>query len=571
MVFGPPQRIVDSLRPEETTMTVARLRCSTRSVFDAELVTIAHEQEVAVGKIGERAVVLGASMGGLLAARVLADFYRTVAVIERDVLPDDPAQRRGVPQGQHVHALLSSGSQILGRLFPGLLDELVADGAKLLDEGDLSSVSLRFGGHELDRTGKFADPARLMCYLASRPFLESHVRRRVSAIGNLAILDGHDVVELVAAEPDRVTGARVANRDTGEEKVLDAELVIDAMGRGARTPAFLDTLGYGRPVQDRMGAQVAYVSQLLRIPPGTLSEKVISVGPVPERPTAGALFSYEDDTWMMTLAGLTGRQPPADRAGMIAFAAEFAPPAMLAALHAAEPLGEVYRYRYPASQWRRYDKMRRFPAGLLVFGDAICSFNPIYGQGMSVAALEAVALRDCLLRGDADLSRRFFRAAAKPVRTAWRMAVAADLALPQVLGRRSIPMRLSNWYTDRVLAAAESDTVVTEGFFRVMNLVDPPARLLHPFFLMRVAATNRRCRDDKPTNPLPLKSSRQRDHEIAIGGGKLARRLTAEPHLSGSSDAARPSRDSFGHEMADALWPQHQTSVISPAERGRRR
>jgi len=188
-------------------MTVATVRSSTHSVFDAGLVTIAHVQEVPVAKIGERAVVLGASMGGLLAARVLADFYRTVVVIERDVLLDDPAQRRGVPQGNHVHALLSSGSQILGRLFPGLLDELVADGAKLLDEGDLSSVSLRFGGHELDRSGKFADPAPLVCYLASRPFLESHVRRRVSAIGNLTILDGHDVVELVAAEPDRVTGA----------------------------------------------------------------------------------------------------------------------------------------------------------------------------------------------------------------------------------------------------------------------------------------------------------------------------------------------------------------------------
>ena len=134
-------------------------------------------------------------------------------------------------------------------------------------------------------------------------------------------------------------------------------------------------------------------------------------------------------------------------------------------------------------------------------------------------------------------------------------------------------MRLSNWYTDRVLAAAESDTVVTEGFFRVMNLVDPPARLLHPSFLMRVAATNRRRREDKPpaTNPLPLKCLRRRDHEIAIGGGKLARRLTAVPHLSGSSDAARPSRDSFGHEMAEVVWPQHEASVISPAQRGRRR
>ncbi len=198
---------------------------------------------------------------------------------------------------------------------------------------------------------------------------------------------------------------------------------------------------------------------------------------------------------------------------------------------------------------------------------SICSFNPIYGQGMSVAALEAVALRDCLLRGDADLSRRFFRAAAKPVRTAWRMAVAADLSLPQVPGRRSIPMRLSNWYTDRVLAAAESATVVTEGFFRVMNLVDPPARLLHPSFLMRVAATNRRRREDKrsATNPFPLKCSRRREHEIAIAGDKLARRLTAVPHLSGSSDA----RDSFLHEMAEVVWPQHEARVISPTRSAR--
>jgi 2-polyprenyl-6-methoxyphenol hydroxylase-like FAD-dependent oxidoreductase len=458
-----------------------------------------------VTNIGDRAVVLGGSMAGLQAARVLADFYTTVTVVERDPLPHDPEQRRGVPQGRHVHALLRGGSQALGQLFPGLLDELVVAGATVLDEGDLSHACFIFGGHGLDRSGKFTDPLSALQYIASRPFLEAHVRRRLRAIANVTILDGHDVVELMAAEPDRVTGARVVNRDSGGELVLNADLVIDAMGRGARTPAFLDDLGYGRPVEDRVVEHVAYASQPLRVPPGTLTEKLILVGTVPERPTGGALLRCEDDTWIVTLAGLVGREPPVDRAGMLAFAEEFAPAPMMAALRAGEPLSEVSRYRYPSSQWRRYDKMRRFPHGLLVFGDALCSFNPAYGQGMTVAALEAAVLRDCLRRGDRDLSRRFFRAAAKPIGTAWRLALAADLTVPEVEGRRSVSMRLMNWYTDRVLTAAESDTVVAERFLGVMNLVDAPASLLHPAVMLRVATAKRRRqkRDHAALQPPP--------------------------------------------------------------------
>jgi 2-polyprenyl-6-methoxyphenol hydroxylase-like FAD-dependent oxidoreductase len=425
-------------------------------------------------RVGERAVVLGASMGGLLAARVLTDFYGTVTVVERDVLPGDPAQRRGVPQGRHVHGLLSSGSRVLDELFPGLLDDLVAGGANVLQDG-LSKVCLRFGGHELERSGRFTDPAALIFYLASRPFLEAHVRKRLRALGNVTIVDGHDAVELIAAPPHRVMGVRVANRDDATERVLAADLVVDALGRSAR-----------------IVVQVAYASQLLRVPAGTLTEKMIGVGAVPERPTGGVLLAYENDTWMVTLAGWMGHDPPADRVGMLRFAADFAPAPMMAALHAAEPLSELCHYRYPASQWRRYDKMRRFPAGLLVLGDAICSFNPVYGQGMSVAALEAVALRDCLRRGEGDLSKRFFRAAKQPIGAAWQQAAGADLALPQVQGRRSVAMRLANRYMERVLAAAESDIVITERFFRVTNLVDPPARLLHPSVMMRVVTGNRR-------------------------------------------------------------------------------
>ncbi len=185
-----------------------------------------------------------------------------------------------------------------------------------------------------------------------------------------------------------------------------------------------------------------------------------------------------------------GDEPPRDLAGMLSFAQEYGPAHLLAAVRAAEPIGEAVQHRMPSSQWRRYDKMRRFPDGLLVCGDAICSFNPVYGQGMTVSALDAIALRDCLRRGGTDLSRRYFRAAAKPIGVAWQMAAGSDLTFPEVEGRRSPSMRVTNRLVDRVLTACESDALVGAQFAKVNGLVDPPARLLHPSFICRVAAVN---------------------------------------------------------------------------------
>jgi 2-polyprenyl-6-methoxyphenol hydroxylase-like FAD-dependent oxidoreductase len=442
-------------------------------------------------KRGEHAVVLGASMGGLLAARVLADFYETVTVVERDVLPETSANRRGVPQGRHVHLLLGRGSQVLDELFPGFLDELVAAGAPSFD-GDMSKLYLSNGGHLFPRSGRAKD---VPFFLPSRPLLESHVRRRVRAVANVTVLEGHDVVELTSTPPrDRVTGALVRARPDGSERVLGADLVVDAMGRGARTPAFLEGLGYGRPVEDHLGMRLAYSSQLLRIPPGMLNELMVIIGPVPGRPTGMALFGNENNTWMFSVIGMVGREPPDELAEMLAFVEDFAPAHVLAAIRAGEPLAEVARYRMPSSQWRRYDKMRRFPSGLLVFGDAICSFNPVYGQGMTVAALEALALQRCLRRGEDGLARRHFQATAKAVGVAWQMATGADLSLPEVEGPRPLPVRIANNYVDRVLAAAESDIVVAEQFARVIAFLDPPTSLFHPALIARVATTNLRRR-----------------------------------------------------------------------------
>jgi 2-polyprenyl-6-methoxyphenol hydroxylase-like FAD-dependent oxidoreductase len=192
------------------------------------------------------------------------------------------------------------------------------------------------------------------------------------------------------------------------------------------------------------------------------------------------------------------------------FGEHLAPASALAALRDAEPLEEPAQYRVPSNRWRRYDKMNRVPDGLIVFGDAICSFNPIYGQGMTVASIEAIVLRDCLRGGDHDLPRRFFRDTAKKIRVAWQMAVGADLTLPDVVGQRPLSMRITNAYMDRVLTAAEADPLVAEQFLRVSGMVDSPARLLRPSLMFRVARTRlrrrttgsrRADRTDAPTQP----------------------------------------------------------------------
>jgi 2-polyprenyl-6-methoxyphenol hydroxylase-like FAD-dependent oxidoreductase len=395
-----------------------------------------------MSKRGDRAIVCGAGVGGLLAARVLSEFFGTVTVVERDKLSDAVAPRRGVPQGRHFHVLWSRGSRELGELFPGLHDELVAAGATVI-------------------------------HLLSRPLLESQIRRRVAAIANVEFIDGHDLVEPIAAQPQQVTGALVVNRDSGVEQTLDADLVVDAMGRSARTPAFLDQMGYGRPPVERSQANASYSSQLMRIPAGVIAEKMTFVIPEAERQTGGAFSVYEHDTWIFTVVRLAGTEPPDNLAKMLLLAEQFAPPAVVHALQQGQPVGEVAVFRYPGGTWRRYDKMSRFPAGFLVFGDAIASTNPIYGQGMTVAALEAASLRECLSESNGDLSRRFFDAAAQHVGPLWASNQFNDIYMANGNGQQSIPKELLD-FREEVLAAAEHSPALTEKLFRAMNLIDPP-------------------------------------------------------------------------------------------------
>ncbi|BBX24743.1 hypothetical protein MTER_41540 [Mycolicibacter terrae] len=425
-------------------------------------------------------------MAGLLAARVAAEFYDSVTVVDRDRLPDHPAHRRGVPQGRHLHSVLSRGTGILGELFPGILDDFAGAGAVVIDDADLSGRYARIGRHELNRTGRLADPGALAIYSASRPFVEFHVRQHVDRLGNVAFLDGHDAVEPVH-DRNIVTGVRIRNQRNRLTQVLHADLVVDATGRAARTAEFLAGHGFGSVPEQRLDANWGYSSQLLRIPPDRLTDRMVFVNPGRPAPVL-LLMAYEHDTWMLAIARYGDHgAPPADFSAMLAAAKQVLPAGIMAGLRDATPAGDIAVSHDTGALWHRYDRMPRFPAGLVVIGDGLCRLNPLHGQGMTVAALEALALRDCLRDGGSDLPRRFFRAAADEIAPVWAANVANDSSSDR---RHPVRHRLSGWFADAAGTAASRDITVTERFLRVRNLVDPPSGLRDPVLLWRILRAN---------------------------------------------------------------------------------
>jgi len=434
------------------------------------------------------AVVIGGSMAGLLAARVLSDHFKQVTMIERDKLTGEAKPRKGVPQGRHVHGLLARGAAIMGECFPDLFPTLAQDGA----------IPVGTEGLRWNQLGVWMAPVRspVKTLFQSRPFLERHVRDQLAARDNVRIMDACEVSQL-CAHNDRITGVVLRYR-TGEqhEEALSADLVVDASGRGSRAPQWLNSLGYGNVQETSVKIDIGYATRIYRCPAHLPAnwKALFIFGKPPDDKRGGVILPIEGGYWMVTLQGSLRDYPPDDEAGFLEFACSLAQPDLYEAMKDAEPVTPIAVYKYSANRWRHYEHMKRLPEGFIIMGDAACSFNPVYGQGMSVAAIEAQSLDRCLREqemfagnnGVVGFTQRFQQAIARDIKTPWLLSTGEDLRYPGTEGKRSLSIRLLNRYMRRVIELTASDPHVTATLLRVRNLLKPLSTLFQPRIILAV-------------------------------------------------------------------------------------
>jgi 2-polyprenyl-6-methoxyphenol hydroxylase-like FAD-dependent oxidoreductase len=455
--------------------------------------------------------VLGASVAGLWTARVLTDHFDSVLILDRDYLPEGPEPRPGVPQARQYHILLLRGIQLLRQYFPGAEEELVAAGAIPFDiTGDLK---LRSRGQWLRQF-----PSGQCLLSCSRVLLEATLRRHLRQNPRVRFVEGVEVTGLVANPAGTtVTGVRLRRRGAAPEDAeapafspaeadtpntapagdeqLDGDLIVDALGRRSPTPGWFAALGYPAPEETVVNSFLGYVTRRYRLPAGFDPgwRMLMITATAPHDPRGGLIFPEENGVWVVMMGGANKDYPPTDEEGFDAFARSLGPE-YYAAVRVAEPIGKPLGYRGTESRWRHYEKLTRWPERYVVLGDAFCGFNPIYGQGMTVAALSADTLGRELSRSGGELdgvAARAEKAFAEVTAGAWLLATGADLAWPETIGGEagSGPGdRFARWYLDRMLDAVAKDDTVRKAFNEVNQLVKPAASLFAPNIAWRVLA-----------------------------------------------------------------------------------
>jgi flavin-dependent dehydrogenase len=404
------------------------------------------------------AVVIGGSVGGLMAARTLATHFQRVTLLERDVFPGATTLRKGIGQGAHVHVLLLGGLKAMESLFPGLR-------AELLDEG---AVPI-----EVDRELDWLTPAGwapsnasgVVMVTFSRELLDHVLLRRLRRLPNVEIRDGVEV---------------------SEPETLDADLIVDATGRASRLPLWLKRLGYPAPAEIRVNARLGYASRYYEGVSLPRKGLFVQMNP-PDSIRAGVLFPVQGGRWLASLAGGNGDYPPADEADFLEFARTLPTPRFHEAIRNAKPVSPVRVYRATENRWRQYHRLDRHPPHLIAIGDAMCAFNPVYAQGMTVAAQCAQALDRCLRDGFEGLPGRYYAKAARVVSTSWLLATGEDSRFPDAEGvHRSVPMRWMQTYVERVVATSLSDRAVRRQWLEVFQMLRSPAALFTPPVLWHV-------------------------------------------------------------------------------------
>jgi len=423
-----------------------------------------------------RAVVAGGGVGGLLAARVLAEHFGTVTVIERDCCPVGRNPRAGAPQGRHVHVLLPSGVEALESLFPGCIAELVRDGAKRFDYGQ---SRIHTYGTWLPRVG-----TGLMALAQTRPFLEQHLHRWAGQVPNIEVIYGASVrAPFLDGSRSRAAGVEFSTGNSACVKRLEADLVVDATGRNTRLLRWLDESGFGRVAESRMGIDLGYATGRFRVAREYLPESALLyvVGPPPSQTKVGVIFQAEDGVVLAGLGGYHGDYPPADFAGFLQFARSLSQPDIINVLARGELCSCIERFRIPAPVRHRYRKVRNFPERLLPIGDSVCSLDPAFGQGMTLAAQEAKILARCLEEHpklERSFTEEYFRRTDNVVDVAWGVSSRENLRYPQTMGVRPWYLPIATRYMNLVMHAG--DPQVAAEVYRVISLTASSKTVLRP-------------------------------------------------------------------------------------------
>jgi 2-polyprenyl-6-methoxyphenol hydroxylase-like FAD-dependent oxidoreductase len=427
---------------------------------------------------------VGASIAGLLATRVLADHFDHVTLIDRDTKPSTPAPRKGIPQGNHVHNLLLRGMRILEAFFPGFIEEATAAGAPMVDVGREFLWYQHFGW-------KLHVPGHYDCLFMSRPLLEAILDRRVQALPNVVLRDRTAVRTFRLGSNGVVSGVSL---DDGTE--LEADLLVDATGRGSQLPKWLQRVGYPAVSEARVKIDLGYASRRFRRQPGvpdggtSIGDRWLATAVIPTAPqTRGAAaFPIEGDEWLVTLLGWVRDHPPADEEGFRDFAKSLPMSVVYETIIRTEPTSDIVLHRFP-SNFRRYYERATLPRRLLVVGDSVCSFNPGFGQGMTVAAMQVEAVAHEL--GEAsesldDALRRAQKKIGRIVDIPWDVVVNEDLRHEATVGERNLRNRMIQWYSTGLMRGANRDAKLAATFMDLAHFTCSPNIVLRPDIAARI-------------------------------------------------------------------------------------
>lgn len=422
------------------------------------------------------AIVLGGSAAGLFATRVLASNADRVTLIERDPLPQGAVHRKGTPQSRHANNVLYRAVRVLEDWFPGLTDELTRAGAvQVTDDARVVMRGIRYARTE-------GAPPNL---LLTRPLLDAALRARIRALSNVEVLEGTEATGLITDKHKNVRGVYINGES--DERPLQGDVVIDAMGRGSRGRTWLAALGYESPDATEIYVDVHYATRLFgRRATDLQGDRLALVSPTVNNPRGAVAFAIEGDRWLVTIFSYGGVRPPRDLAGFRAFAATLEADDIAALVANAAPLDEGAQFGYPSTMLRRFDRLRRVPDGYLALGDSLCQLNPCYGQGITSATLQARALERALAEGGSQLPRRYYRRAVAAASAPFELSWTSDAGLPWVRGPASPTPKLIQKYMRRAMRVAALDPTVSTAIRGVMAMIHAPTALLRPQIALRV-------------------------------------------------------------------------------------